>query len=73
MDFITGLPMVQGKDCIYVVVERLTKFVHLFVVPSTNSTTQISKLFFKEVFILHGLPNIIINDKDSKFTSDFWK
>jgi hypothetical protein len=23
MDFITGLPNVQGKDCIYVVVERL--------------------------------------------------
>ena len=27
MDFITGLPQVQGKDCIYMVVDRLTKFV----------------------------------------------
>jgi hypothetical protein len=26
MDFITGLPKVQGRDCIYVVVDRLTKF-----------------------------------------------
>eukprot|EP00253_Pinus_taeda_P033608 PITA_33608 len=25
MDFITGLPMVQGKDCIFVFVDRLTK------------------------------------------------
>jgi hypothetical protein len=28
-DFITGLPKVQGKDCIYVVVERLTKSTQL--------------------------------------------
>jgi hypothetical protein len=26
MEFIRGLPKVQGKDCIYVVVDRLTKF-----------------------------------------------
>jgi hypothetical protein len=34
MDFITGLPLVQEKDCIYVVVERLTKFAHLFTISS---------------------------------------
>jgi hypothetical protein len=28
MDFITGLPKVQGKGYIYVVVDRLTKFAH---------------------------------------------
>jgi hypothetical protein len=28
MDFIIGLPKAQGKDCIYVVVDRLTKYAH---------------------------------------------
>jgi hypothetical protein len=30
MDFITGLPTAQGKYCIFVVVDRLTKFAHFF-------------------------------------------
>jgi hypothetical protein len=34
MDFITGLPKVQGRDYIYVVVDILTKYVCFFVIPS---------------------------------------
>jgi hypothetical protein len=33
MDFITGLPKVHGRDYIYVVLDRLTKFAHFFVIP----------------------------------------
>jgi hypothetical protein len=32
MDFITSLPKVQGKDCIYLVVDRLTKFAHFYAI-----------------------------------------
>ena len=31
-DFIMGLPMVQGKDCIFVIVDRLTKYAHFFAI-----------------------------------------
>jgi hypothetical protein len=34
MDFIIEIPKVQGKDCIFVVVEILAKFVHLFAIPT---------------------------------------
>jgi hypothetical protein len=32
MDFITDLPKVQGKDGIFVIVDRLTKFAHFFAI-----------------------------------------
>ena len=73
MDFITGLPKVHGKDSIYVVVDRLTKFAHFFPVSTEYKAPQIAKIFFKEIFRLHGLPKIIVSDRDSKFLSKFWQ
>ena len=73
VDFITGLHKVLGKDCIFVVVDRITKFDHLFVVTTTFIATQVVGLFFKEVFKLHGVPKSIVSDRDSRFLSAFWK
>jgi hypothetical protein len=50
MDFITGLLRVQGMDCIFVVVNRLTKFAHLFDIPMDYKAIQVAELFFREVF-----------------------
>ena len=73
MDFITGLPKVQGKDCIYVVVDRLTKFAHLYAILTEFSAVQLAELFFREVFRLHGLPRNIISDRDVRFIGKFWR
>ena len=73
MDFITGLPKVQGRDCLYVVVDRLTKFAHFFSISSDYSAAQVAELFFREVFKLHRLPKTIFSDSDSKFTGAFWQ
>jgi hypothetical protein len=73
MDFITGLPLVQGKDCIYVVVVRLTKFPHFFTISSKYFATQVAELFFREVFQLHGLPKTIVSDQDIRFMGGFWQ
>lgn len=73
MGFITSLAKAQGRDCIYVVVDQLTKYAHFFSIAATYSTTQVAKLFFCEVFRLHGLPQSIVSDKGSRFMSHFWQ
>jgi hypothetical protein len=73
MDFITGLPKVHGRDCIYVVVDRLTKFAHFFAISSEYKAPQVAELFFREVFRLHGLPKYIVSDRDNRFLSAFWQ
>ena len=39
MDFIIGFPKVLGKDCIFLVVDRLTNFSYLFVFTTTFTPT----------------------------------
>eukprot|EP00253_Pinus_taeda_P014747 PITA_14747 len=72
MDFITRLPMVQGKDCI-VVVDRLTKYTHFFAISAHYTTAQVVELFFREIFRLHGLPKTIVSDRDSRLIGRFWQ
>ena len=73
MDFITGLLRVQGKDNIFVVVDRLPNYDHFFVVVVDWTTSQIATLFFRKVFWLHSLLKTIISDRDNKFLSMFWQ
>jgi hypothetical protein len=73
MDFITSLPKVQGNDCIYVVVDRLTKFSHFYAIPTDYNVVQVAKLFFRDVFRLHGLPRNIVSDGDKWFMGTFWR
>ena len=50
MDFIIELPMVQGKDCIFVIVDQLTKYAHFFAISVHYTASQVAELFFREVF-----------------------
>lgn len=72
MDFITELPKVQDKDNIFLVVDRLTKFSHLFAIIVIYIVMHMADLFFKEIFRLHGLPRRILSDRHNKFISLFW-
>lgn len=74
MDFITGLPCSKaGYDSVMVIIDRLSKLVHL--VPTTTNVTaaEVAKLFVQNVIRLHGLPKSIVSDRDHNFTSIFWK
>ena len=73
MDFIEGLHLSDGKDKILVVVDRLMKYAHFMGIKKTDSTKQIAEVFCKNIYKLHGFPKIIVSEKDTKFTSNFWK
>jgi hypothetical protein len=56
-----------------VVVDKLSKVAHFIPVKSTFKAINIANIFMKEIFRLHGMPKEIISDRDTKFTSNFWK
>eukprot|EP00253_Pinus_taeda_P011178 PITA_11178 len=74
MDFIAGLPKTKkGNDSIMVIVDKLSKAAHFIPVQSTYRAPQIAHVFMQNVFKLHGLPKVIISDRDVKFISAFWR
>ena len=72
MDFIGPFPKSKGVNYLWVVICRLTSMVHLVPVNTTTKASELVSLYIKEVVCLHGLPDSIISDRDSKFTSMFW-
>jgi hypothetical protein len=73
MDFITHLPPSAGYTAILVVVDRLSKGVHLAPLPSHYTATRIAQIFWDTVGKLHGMPKSIVSDRDPIFQSAFWK
>ncbi|KAJ0578410.1 putative nucleotidyltransferase, Ribonuclease H [Helianthus annuus] len=73
MDFIGGLPKSQGKDSIFVVVDRLTKYSHFMALTHPYSAAQVAQVFLDQVYKLHGWPDTIVSDRDPIFVSQFWK
>ena len=65
--------IVSKHDSIMVVVDKLSKETHFIPVNSTYKMDSIANIFMKEIFRLHGLLKAIISDRDTKFTSIFWK
>src|SRR5690606_40659264 len=52
---------------------KMSKQVHFVPSKTTDSATDVARLFFANVFRLHGMPTSIVSDRDAKFTSHFWK
>ena len=74
MDFVTGLPRSsKGNDAIWVIIDRLTKSAHFIPYRVGQSTEQLAKRYMEEIVRLHGVPVCIVSDRDSRFTSHFWK
>ncbi|QRV93625.1 Transposon Tf2-1 polyprotein [Ceratobasidium sp. AG-Ba] len=76
IDFVGPLPESEtryGKfDMITTVVDNLTRMIHLIATRQTDTAKDIAEIIFAHVYKLHGMPESIISDRDSLFTSTFW-
>lgn len=74
MDLITDLPPTKtGYDSIVTFVDRLSKQVHFAPTTKTVDAPNLAKIFRQHIFRHHGMPKVIISDRDDKFTSAFWR
>ena len=74
MDFVTGLPIStdwkgESYDSILVIVDLLTKMVYYKLVKVTIDASGLSEVIIDVVLQDHGLPDSIVSDRGSVFTS----
>ena len=73
MDFVGPFPESNGFNYLWVVICRMISMVHLIPVTIKVTATELSWKYLREIVRLHGLPSSIVSDRDSKFTSRWWK
>ncbi|GJZ96218.1 putative reverse transcriptase domain-containing protein, partial [Tanacetum coccineum] len=74
MDFVTKLPRTSsGHDTIWVIVDQLTKSAHFLLMREDYKMDRLARLYLNEIVARHGVSISIISDRDSRFTSRFWK
>ncbi|GKB38127.1 putative reverse transcriptase domain-containing protein [Tanacetum coccineum] len=63
----------SGHDIILVIVDRLTKSAHFLPMREDYKMNRLVRLHLNEIIASHGVPILIISDRDSRFTSRFWQ
>ena len=71
MDFIIGLPNLEGYGSIIVVVDMFSKYATFIAVPTNFTTEEMTRLFLKHVVKYWELSKYIISDRDPQFTGKF--
>ena len=72
MEFIVGLPKAERYTKIGVIVDRFSKMAHFIPLKTEEHIKEHALILLKEIWRLHGLPETIISDRDTRFTSKFW-
>ena len=74
MNFVSGLPKpLGGNDAVWVIVDRLTKSTNFLPIQTTFTLDKLGSLYVKEIVRPHGVPVSIVSNRDTHFTSKFWR
>jgi transposase InsO family protein len=79
VDFVTGLPTSidprTNKPCnaVLVIVDKFTKYALYVATTKQLTASAFAHLFFEHVYRHFGLPDSIVSDRGSLFTSKFWE
>jgi len=73
VDFIMKLPVVAGKDAVLVVCDRLLKMTHFVATTEGMSVERLARLFWDNIWKLHGLPESVVSDRGLQFAVELTK
>ena len=73
IDFITGLPEEDEMNTILTVVDKATKMCHFIACTDKITAKETAKLYWQHFGRLHGIPSVIISDRDPRFTGKYWR
>jgi len=71
MDFIERLQPSDKYSIILMVIDRLTKYAHFISITHPYTTSRVTLVFAQNVIELYRLPENIVLDRDSIYTSRF--
>jgi hypothetical protein len=72
LDYLTHLHVSNGFDNVLIVVDHLTRMAHFMPCLESVTAEEIATLFLHGVYKLHGLPRVLVSDRDPKFVINFW-
>jgi hypothetical protein len=73
LDFIKGLPKSKHATTMLVIIDKFSKYAHFLPLAHPYTAASVAQLFMDNVYKLHGMPQCIISDRYSVFTSTLWK
>ncbi len=75
-DYVTDLRAksgLYGHTTIFIMVCHLTKMDHFVPCHKEIIAEESSNLFISNCYRLHGVPKVIVSDRDPKFVGKFWQ
>ena len=74
LDMKTGMtPTPRGMNAYWVMIDKLSRQGHAVACKKDCTAMDVARMVFDNVIRLHGIPRVIISDRDPRFTGHLWR